>query len=133
VRRAGFGLEELIELYTAQFSPLAYHQAKRAFRPLKEVYDYVMGLISGDAPSIKEHRKKMFGVDCFKNTPAEFSEMGMLAELRIPYSVWCEMDVDDKARFWAHRLVKSMMDVVERHYEIIEENMERALSAGKKR
>jgi hypothetical protein len=113
---------------------MAFSRSARKWRPLTIVYDEIAAFLDPDREfdnserkkSFEAMRKKIFGDHNTKDFPYAFSEMSLVKELNIPYSVWKnDYSVDDKARVYAVRAVRNMADVIDAYYREVDAALEK--------
>lgn len=106
------------------------YETKR-YLPLRQVYDKVYAQLWTDLPQVVRHRERVLGPDYTQSTPFEYSVMGIVMDLKIPFSEWeRRYTLDDRARAIAYQIVKNMVEVVTRHYDEIRQNLEKMGKKG---
>lgn len=93
-----------------------------------EAYERVMKLLNKDDERIKEYRKRVVGDTAHISAPSEYHILGIIKELGITIVDWDSYPITHRAKLLAHHYIKSMVEVIDRHYEEQERERERAFS-----
>ena len=71
---------------------------------------------------IRAHRKRLFGADVISESTQLYNDMSMLRNLNIPLPTWEEYDIHTKAKMIAQYNLRNMVETIERHLDIMDEN-----------
>lgn len=104
-------LEPLLDRYTRVYNQFIYDDNE----------------LKGLPPDPKKaaHRKKLFGetYDLIAYTPDEYSVLSMALSLGSLHE-WNQLTLHEQAQLIAHKRISNMIETLDRHLEIIKQNLE---------
>lgn len=74
----------------------------------------------------EKYKVDLIGEDTIIQAPERYYDIGLALDLSIPLSDWDDLQqfsLRDKAEIRATRYLKNMVDVVERHYKLMDEKI----------
>jgi hypothetical protein len=144
VTRTIFALHDLTELYVRSLAPTVYSRKYYCDLPVWFVYNYIIAKVEKDAKEepptsnkYKKYKADLLGEDTIKTAPERYWDIQLALELGISLTDWDSLDkypLRAKAEIRAQKFLKGMVDVVERHYKLQDEALERwqkSLNDGK--
>lgn len=81
----------------------------------------------------KKYKVDLFGEDTIVEAPERYYDVALAVDLSIPLSQWDNLTLfplRDKAEIRAIRYLKNMVDVVERHYKMMDEKTKNLASGN---
>lgn len=103
--------------------------------PVWFVYRHIMKFVTDAAAKNDkwaEYKDDLIGKDIVVQAPERYYDVGLVLDLHIPLTEWDDYEqysLRDKAEIRAQRYLQNMVDVVERHYRMMDDN-ERKRRAG---
>lgn len=122
-----FDLNQLTEIYIQELAPVVWSYVQNCSVPAYMVYQETIKILdqikekadksNNPKDKNKEFYEAVMGKDVVITTPQAYNELDMLLEMGGPSAVrdWKTMDIHQKARIKAQRMLKGMIDVVERY------------------
>jgi hypothetical protein len=87
--------------------------------------------LSIDDPRAKKHRERVLGKTALIDAPTDYYNARMIVEMGVSLLEWNAYPIHDRAKIIAAQHLKNMGDVIDRHYEQLDEALERIEQGNK--
>jgi hypothetical protein len=136
----GFSLNDLVEIEVQRLCGLSYSRRYKKPLPTYAVYQDVMELLTpGEIDSEvqadlkRRYKEKIIGKTCLVTAPSEYWTIGAIWERGMTFHQWNAYTIEEKAKTLARMYVKSMIEVIDAHYDEEDDQKKREAEKDKKK